>query len=160
MLNDLNILFVWIIYNHARVLVSVLAVMKPETYLSHEEQIQLMLEEEKRSLEDQNLHVRFFALPEINVATNESYNELRQMKEEVIKYTNTKYIWMYVKVLWQRISRTSLRWMGIYTCCRGWKEIQFVVENIRSGKHLYNVHMQYWWSETPVKQNVSLNTRC
>ena len=69
-----------------------LAVMKPETYLSHEEQIQLMLEEEKRSLEDQNLHVRFFALPEINVATNESYNELRQMKEEVIKYTNTKYI--------------------------------------------------------------------
>jgi len=73
-------------------LVSVLAVMKPETYLSHEEQIQLMLEEEKRSLEDQNLHVRFFALPEINVATNESYNELRQMKEEVIKYTNTKYI--------------------------------------------------------------------
>ena len=73
-------------------MVSVLAVMKPETYLSHEEQIQLMLEEEKRSLEDQNLHVRFFALPEINVATNESYNELRQMKEEVIKYTNTKYI--------------------------------------------------------------------
>lgn len=59
--------------------------MKHETYLSHEEQVSLMHEEEKRSLEDQNLHVRFFALPEINVATNDSYNELRQMKEEVSK---------------------------------------------------------------------------
>lgn len=59
--------------------------MKHETYLSHEEQMSLMYEEEKRSLEDQNLHVRFFALPEINVATNDSYNELRQMKEEVRK---------------------------------------------------------------------------
>ena len=57
--------------------------MKHEKLLSHEEQIQLMFEEEKRSLDDQNLHVRFYALPEINVKTNEGYNELRQMKEEV-----------------------------------------------------------------------------
>ena len=61
-------------------------VMKHEKFLSHEEQVQLMFEEEKRSLDDQNLHVRFYALPEINVQTNESYNELRQMKEEVRCY--------------------------------------------------------------------------
>ncbi|XP_045167047.1 uncharacterized protein LOC123530343 [Mercenaria mercenaria] len=60
----------------------VMEVMKHEKYLSHEEQVQLMFEEEKRSLDDQNLHVRFYALPEINVKTNDSYNELRQMKEE------------------------------------------------------------------------------
>ncbi|XP_060593908.1 uncharacterized protein LOC132748342 [Ruditapes philippinarum] len=60
----------------------VMEVMKHERFLSHEEQVQLMFEEEKRSLDDQNLHVRFYALPEINIKTNESYNELRQMKEE------------------------------------------------------------------------------
>ena len=51
--------------------------------MSHEEQVDLMCEEEKRAIDDQNLHVRFYALPEINVKTNDSYNELRSMKEEV-----------------------------------------------------------------------------
>ncbi|XP_052778604.1 uncharacterized protein LOC128216051 [Mya arenaria] len=56
--------------------------VESEAMLSHEEQVQLMFEEEKRNVEDQNLHVRFFALPEINVKTNDSYNELKLMKDE------------------------------------------------------------------------------
>ncbi|XP_052266404.1 uncharacterized protein LOC127868549 [Dreissena polymorpha] len=58
--------------------------VQAESLLSHEEQVQLLFEEENRNVEDQNLHVRFYALPEINVPTNESYNELRQMKEEFV----------------------------------------------------------------------------
>ncbi|KAL4226239.1 hypothetical protein ACF0H5_014223 [Mactra antiquata] len=60
----------------------VLQVMRVDNYLSHAEKVELMFEEEKRSLEGLNLHVRYYALPEINVETNESYNELKQMKEE------------------------------------------------------------------------------
>ena len=57
--------------------------MKNETYLSHEEQLKFLHEEQKREVDDQNLLVRYYALPEINVATNDSYNELKQMREEV-----------------------------------------------------------------------------
>jgi len=57
--------------------------LREEAVLSHDEQVALMFEEEQRNIEDQNLHVRFYALPEINVKTNDSYNELRLMKEEV-----------------------------------------------------------------------------
>ena len=60
-----------------------MCLLKNESYLSHEDQITLLHEEEKRGLEDQNLLVRYYALPEINVATNDGYNELKQMREEV-----------------------------------------------------------------------------
>ena len=58
--------------------------MKNEAYLSHEEQLSLLHEEEKRGIDDQNLLVRYYALPEINIRTNDGYNELKQMREEVI----------------------------------------------------------------------------
>ena len=68
------------------VTLSVLNMMKNEAYLSHEEQLTLLHEEEKRGLDDQNLLVRYYALPEINIATNDGYNELKQMREEVQYY--------------------------------------------------------------------------
>ena len=57
--------------------------MRNESYLSHEEQLSLLHEEAKREIDDQNLLVRYYALPEINIATNDGYNELKQMREEV-----------------------------------------------------------------------------
>lgn len=51
--------------------------------LSHQDQVTLLYDEEVKKLEQQNVTLRFYALPEINIATNEAYNDLRQMHDEV-----------------------------------------------------------------------------
>lgn len=50
--------------------------------LSHQDQVTLLYDEEVKKLEQQNVTLRFYALPEINIATNEAYNDLRQMHDE------------------------------------------------------------------------------
>lgn len=58
--------------------------MKIGASLSHQDQVTLLYEEEVKKLEQQNVTLRYYALPDINIATNEAYNDLRQMHDEVI----------------------------------------------------------------------------
>ncbi|XP_062613187.1 uncharacterized protein LOC134274962 [Saccostrea cucullata] len=53
--------------------------------LSHEDQVTLLFDEEVKKLEQQNVTLRYYALPEINIATNEAYNDLRQLHDEMIE---------------------------------------------------------------------------
>lgn len=57
--------------------------MKIGASLSHQDQVTLLYEEEVKKLEQQNVTLRYYALPDINIATNEAYNDLRQMHDEV-----------------------------------------------------------------------------
>ena len=56
---------------------------KNDAVISHEDQITLLREDEIKRLEQKSMHMRFYALPEINIATNDAYRELRDMREEV-----------------------------------------------------------------------------
>ncbi|KAL3851624.1 hypothetical protein ACJMK2_015357 [Sinanodonta woodiana] len=53
-----------------------------ERCLSHKEQIELLHEKFTQKITQQNLYIRCFALPEINIATNPTYKEQKQMHEE------------------------------------------------------------------------------
>ncbi|XP_069142333.1 uncharacterized protein [Argopecten irradians] len=57
---------------------------KNDTVISHEDQITLLREDEIKRLEQKNLYFRFYALPEINIATNAAYQELRRLHFEHI----------------------------------------------------------------------------
>jgi hypothetical protein len=65
--------------------------------LSHEDQITLLHDEEVKKLEQQNITLRYYALPEINVATNEAYDELRHMHDEVRQGFYVTYIFLSAK---------------------------------------------------------------
>ena len=51
--------------------------------LSHEDQVTLLYDEEVKKLEQQNITLRYYALPEINIATNQAYDDLRHLHDEV-----------------------------------------------------------------------------
>ncbi|XP_033746536.1 uncharacterized protein LOC117331767 [Pecten maximus] len=57
---------------------------KNDKVISHEDQITLLREDEIKRLEQKNLYFRFYALPEINIATNAAYQELRKLHFEHI----------------------------------------------------------------------------
>ncbi|OWF34659.1 uncharacterized protein LOC110443900 [Mizuhopecten yessoensis] len=57
---------------------------KNDHVISHEDQITLLREDEIKRLEQKNLYFRFYALPEINIATNAAYQELRKLHYEHI----------------------------------------------------------------------------
>ncbi|XP_060076881.1 uncharacterized protein LOC132556488 [Ylistrum balloti] len=60
------------------------AAAKNDSVISHEDQITLLREDEIKRLEQKNLYFRFYALPEINIATNAAYQELRKLHFEHI----------------------------------------------------------------------------
>ena len=51
--------------------------------LSHSDQLALLCEEEIKRLEEMNTSIHYYALPEINVATNAAYAQLREEHEKV-----------------------------------------------------------------------------
>ena len=57
--------------------------MDQDKSLSHNEQLALMCQEEIKRLEEKNANIHYYALPEINVATNAAYSELRQEHDKV-----------------------------------------------------------------------------
>ncbi|KAK3601751.1 hypothetical protein CHS0354_016114 [Potamilus streckersoni] len=53
-----------------------------EICLSHKDHIELLHEKFIQETKQQNLHIGYFALPEIKIATNAAYKEQKQLKEE------------------------------------------------------------------------------
>ncbi|KAK3103217.1 hypothetical protein FSP39_017507 [Pinctada imbricata] len=58
--------------------------------LSHEDQLTLLCEEQIKRMEQQNLSIRYYALPEINIATNAAYDDLRKQHNDMIQASQVK----------------------------------------------------------------------
>ncbi|XP_063448953.1 uncharacterized protein LOC134728309 [Mytilus trossulus] len=63
---------------------NVVGAMDQDKSLSHNEQLALMCEEEIKRLEEKNANIHYYALPEINVATNAAYSQLRQEHDKIV----------------------------------------------------------------------------
>ena len=67
------------------ILIAVEKAMEQDKNISHSDQLALLCEEEIKRLEEKNTNIHYFALPEINIATNAAYAELRAEHERVRK---------------------------------------------------------------------------